>query len=217
MDPNDNPLVPPREVFAPFSVASSKRLRQYVQDVIYLADLSFFSQIPSSVTLSYDDEGELSEDIQEPEDEAVRAAASRIRQLYASNEPTSTDSIMQILHESLREKDGARRAAATKWLKDLKKSVNRNLRSGIGVGIKFEGGPHSGEVEPKQIVDAYFHGKYFHSGNAKSDLVEALDDIGPFGRQTFYVSLLHLAQSYQPIANNVKIILSEPSLLDAAN
>ena len=87
------------------------------------------------------------------------------------------------------------------------------IDGGVGIGIVFDHGTHQTSVDPSEILDAYIHGRYLHSGNDLSELVARLDDVG-LGRFTLYHVMRELAKAYWVIANGVERILAVPALVD---
>ena len=67
----------------------------------------------------------------------------------------------------------------------------------------------------ESLACAYFHGKYLHSGNPKSELARQLDELQPFPQMTLYSVMLKLRNVYWVAANVVDRILAAPDLLDA--
>jgi hypothetical protein len=84
---------------------------------------------------------------------------------------------------------------------------------GIGVGIVFESPDADQDIGPREIIDAYFHGYYLHSGNDKSDLAKRLDDLEPWPRFTLYTVMLRLHNVYWAAANAAERPLDVPALI----
>lgn len=78
-------------VYRPFTKAKSRALRGFVQDARRLGSMRFFKEVPTRASLTFDNESGLGliGTMQEPEDEALRAAITQFRQLYDHNEPRS--------------------------------------------------------------------------------------------------------------------------------
>jgi hypothetical protein len=148
-----------------------------------------------------------------PDTEAVRAAISLLRQLYTPTEPTSAAVLLNVLKRSAYEHAGAERDDAIQELKLLGAWTKQIVARGVGIGIVFDHGTHQQSVHPSEILDAYFHGRYLHSGNDLSELVARLDDVG-LGPFTLYQVMRELAKAYWVIANGVERILAVPALLD---
>lgn len=84
----------------------------------------------------------------------------------------------------------------------------------MGLRIVFEEGDQQRPIDTRTIIDAYLHGHYLHSGNAKSDLARRLDDLQPWPRYTLYSTMLLLRNVYWNGANVVDRVLRVPSLLE---
>jgi hypothetical protein len=122
--------------------------------------------------------------------------------------------VLNLLKRSAHEKAGPLRDAAISELRDLGRWTREVLARGIGIGVIFEHGDRQESVSPEEILDAYFHGRYLHSGNELSDLARRLDDVG-LPRFTLYNVMRDLARAYYVIANVVDRVLVVPDLLDA--
>ncbi len=151
----------------------------------------------------------------EPDDEAVRAAVTQFRQIYAHDEPHSFRKAMNLLKRSAHEHDGKQRTEAIALFEGHIEAERQALRAGIGVGIVFEHPEGQQSIDPRAIIDAYFHGLYLHSGNPKSELAHRLDELQPFARYTLYSVMLVLRNVYWNAANAVDRVLAASELLDA--
>ena len=85
------------------------------------------------------------------------------------------------------------------------------------MGIVFDGGDRQKSIAPAEIIDAYFHGFYLHSGNEKSKLARQLDELQPFPRYTLYSVMLVLRNVYWNAANAAERVVREPALLDGGH
>ncbi len=92
----------------------------------------------------------------------------------------------------------------------------RVMREGVGIGFVLESGHGQRDVQPREILDAYFHGKYLHEGNELSVLVERLDGLAPFARYTFFQLMLELSNVFWGAANVVDRPLRHSELVDAS-
>ncbi len=174
----------------------------------------FFEQVPKHASTIIDERG-MTAEMDEPDDEAVRAAVSAFRQIYTETEPTSAAGLLNLLHRSVRQRGSSERQEALAAISVLKGWMSDTVSAGIGFGIVFDHGHKQHAVDPREILDAYFHGHYLHSGNEKSELVRRLDDLQPWARYTLYNVMWALTRVYWVIANNVELILNTPTLLDA--
>jgi hypothetical protein len=181
----------------------------FVADVRRLGKMRFFDQVPTSASLNWGAEGARAT-MDEPDDEAVRAAVSAFRQIYASDEPTSVARTLSILKRSVRARGGADRDDALEAIRDLKMWLTEILDHGIGMGITFDDGQHQDRVDARRILDTYFHGKYLHSGNAKTALARRLDDLEPWPRYTLYSVMWKLTRAYWIIASVAELALLTP-------
>jgi hypothetical protein len=118
--------------------------------------MSFFDQVPKSASITYDQNGTKSE-MEEPDDEAVRAAITAFRQIYTKSEPTSAAVALNVLERSIRARKGPQQAQARAAIKELRDSLNEIVDRGIGLGIVFERPSGSDPVPPLKILDTYFH------------------------------------------------------------
>jgi hypothetical protein len=201
-------------VYRPFTVAESQALRSFVQDARRLGSMRFFKEVPSQASLTFDNESGLglTGTMQEPEDEALRAAITQFRQLYDHNEPHSFNKTISLLKRSAHEHKGSRRDEAINALDGFIEASHRAM-AGIGMAIVFEN-PESGEqrrITAEKIIDAYFHGKYLHSGNDKSKVADNLDGIPVMSRLTFYSVMFNLRNVYWCAANAVDRVLAVES------
>ena len=92
----------------------------------------------------------------------------------------------------------------------------RVMREGVGMGFVLESGDERRDIKPREILDAYFHGKYLHEGNELSILVEQLDSLDPFARYTFFQLMLALRNVFWVAANVVDRALPHAELVDAS-
>jgi hypothetical protein len=157
--------------------------------------MTFFKQVPKEATLTFDEEG-MTAEMDEPDDEALRAAITQFRQIYAHNEPHSFQKTMQLLKRSVNEQGSALRDQALQDLNGWLDLERKTLREGIGIGIAFERTEGTAEIDPRTLIDAYFHGLYLHSGNPKSELVRDLEGTRPMARMTLYSVMLQLRNVY---------------------
>ncbi|MGH2878796.1 MAG: hypothetical protein ACRDK4_04215 [Solirubrobacteraceae bacterium] len=183
-------------VYRPFTNAESRALRGFVQDARRLGSMRFFKEVPTRASLTFDNESGLGliGTMQEPEDEALRAAITQFRQLYDHNEPRSFNKTISLLKRSAHEHSGNRRDEAINALDEFIEASHQAM-AGIGMAIVFEN-PESGEqrrMTAEKIIDAYLHGKYLHSGNDKSKVADDLDGIPVMSRLTFYSVMLNLS------------------------
>jgi hypothetical protein len=205
-------------VYRPFSVAESNILRAFAHGARRLAQMQFFDEVPTRAVVRGDQATGLTAAMDEPDDEALRAALTEFRQLYSHKEPHCFHRVMALLKRSAYERNGPHRAEAIEALDDFT-TASRSALTGagvVGVAIVVEDAA-SGEkrpMPPERIIDAYLHGHYFHSGNDKSRVATELDNIPALARFTFYSALLALRNLYWTAANAVDRVLAVDSLLD---
>lgn len=204
----------PESIYRPFTREESAVLRGFVADVRRLGSMRFFTEVPQTATQRIGADGMASE-MDEPDDEAVRAAITQFRQIYNSHEPQSLKRAIDVLKASANDKDGPRRDEAIALLRGHQDAAKKAVDMGIGLGIGFESLDGVENVGPRKIIDAYFHGHYLHSGNEKSELAEKLDGLQPWPRYTLYTVMGRLQSVYWQAANAVDRVLAHPSLLDA--
>lgn len=210
---DDSPLEYAADVYRPFNRAESDALRRFALDARRLGEMQFFKQVPSNASMIFDETG-MSSTMTKPDDEALRAAITQFRQIYSRDEPHSFDKTIKLLKRSTHERNGPLRDAAMTQL-DRFIEAERYALAGIGMGIVFDNGITQRSINPRTILDAYFHGVYLHSGNDKSELARQLDDLEPWGRFTFYTVMLGLRNVYWMTANVVDRVLRIDTLLDA--
>lgn len=174
--------------------------------------MRFFKQVPRSFTLFA--VGDEQPAMDEPDKQDTRAAITLFRQIYTPSEPTSSAVVLNLLKRSAHEHDGPLRDAAITELKDLQAWSQETLDRGIGIGIVFDHGHAQERVSPEEILDAYFHGLYLHSGNDLRTTVERLEGIDPVPAFTLYNVMWDLCRVYYVVANVVDRVLGEPDLLD---
>jgi hypothetical protein len=181
------PLERPAEIYRPFTDPEREVLSEFVENVRNLGKMSFFEQVPKSASITYDESGTRSE-MEEPNDEAVRAAITAFRQIYTKTEPTSAAVALNILERSIRARKGAQQAHARAAIKELRHWLTEIVDRGIGLGIVFERPGGSDPVPPLKILDTYFHGRYLHSrkceiqAGARAGPTGTMESLHPFQR-----------------------------------
>jgi len=203
----------PVAIFRPFNTKESGILRDFSAGTRLLGGMSFFSQVPKKATWGWDAAQGETRQMDEPDDEAVRAAITQFRQLYSPNEPHSFNRVLNVLQRSIHELDGDRRQEALELIALYRSNAKEVMRPSIGITFERPSGVE--DVSTEKIIDAYVHGHYLHSGNSKSKLARELDDMQPFPRFTLYTVMLGLRNVYWVAANGVDRVLATPSLLNA--
>lgn len=120
-----------------------------------------------------------------------------------------------MLKRSAHDRNSPLRAAVLGDLDALGQAEKNAIDAGIGIGIVFDHGSHQEKVNVRAIIDAYFHGKYVHRGNSKTDLARRLDDLGPWGRLTLYTVMLQVRNVYVMAGSAAARVLGVSHLLDA--
>ncbi len=100
------------EIYSPFEIRETHRLRGYVYDVEELVGSAFFRPGEQKLTLSAEMGGPLQTTLVYPGEEAVRAVVGLFRQLYNHHEPTSYHQIIKLLSRHAHERGSQRRDAA---------------------------------------------------------------------------------------------------------
>ncbi len=198
----------PGDIYQPFTDAERKALSEYVENVRRLGKMRFFDQVPKKASITYQDDGGTNVDMNEPDDEAIRAAVTAFRQVYNSNEPISASFTLNSLKRSVRAHGGPHQAEALRRLKELREWVGEILDRGIGLGIVFDNGKTEQRISPRVLLDTYFHGRYLHSGNDKAELAERLDALNPWARYTLYSVIWKLTRAYWVIANVAELAVT---------
>jgi len=175
--------------------------------------MQFFKEVPAMATQRMKPDGWESE-MDEPDDESLRAAITQFRHIYAHNEPHSFQKAMNLLKRSAHEHDGPERDAVIKLLDSHLRAEKEAIRKAAVMGIVFERPTGSEKIDTRTIIDAYFHGHYLHSGNEKSALARELDRHQPWPRYTMYRAMLLLLNVYWPAANAAQRVLDASELLD---
>jgi hypothetical protein len=211
--PESPPLERPAEIYRPFTDEEREVLSTFVANVRHLAKMRFFEQVPNSASVTHDARGARA-DMAEPDDEAVRAAVTAFRQIYTESEPTSAAATLNLLKRSVRARSGPNRDEALAAIRELRDWLQELLNCGIGLGIVFDNGTRQRQIDPRTILDTYFHGHYLHSGNEKSQLARLLDGLEPWARYTLYSVMWKLTQAYYVIANGAELALQTPVAAD---
>jgi hypothetical protein len=175
--------------------------------------MRFFEQVPRKASITFDERG-LRSEMDEPDDEAVRAAITQFRQIYDHDEPNSFHKAMNLLKRSAHEHDGAQRDEVIALLDGHLDAGQVAMGAGVGIGIVFEHPEGQQQMDSRRIINAYFHGHYLHSGNPKTELARRLDDLQPLPRYTLYNVMLLLRNVYSNAANAVDRVLEAPEILD---
>ena len=205
------PLDNPADIFRRFTVEEARHLRNFSEGARRLERMRFFAEVPTQASQSYTDGGIVA-DMNEPDDEALRAALTELRQLYAQGEPHNLPSVLDILKRSAFERDAPAKDEALEALEWLKKNGKNAVKHGIGLALVVETPTDTHHATPSAILDAYFNGHYFHKDEAKASLAARLDDIAPWGRYTFYSVLYSLRVVYSAAADVIEQALREHSL-----
>ncbi len=169
--------------------------------------MRFFQQIPEQLRVSWDLESGMTSAMDHPDDEDTAAAVAKFRQIFNASEPTSYKAAFDTLTTNIRDRGAGRAEEAVDALADHRRIERRVLRDGIGIGITLDNGKAQRALSPREILDAYFHGEYLHSGNEKARLVETLEQLDGVARMTLYSTMERAAQVYWVGANVVEIAL----------
>ncbi len=189
-------------------------LRGFVENVRRLGGMRFFDEVPTTATQRMKPDGWESE-MNEPDDEALRAAITQFRHIYNHNEPHSFQKAMKLLKRGAHELGGPDRDAAIDQLDGHLEAECNAIRRASVMGIVFERPSGSETIDTRAIIDAYFHGYYLHSGNEKSALAKDLDQLQPWPRYTMYNAIHFSSGVYWNAANAAQRVLDVPELLDA--
>lgn len=193
------------DAFSPFSSEDEHSLRAFVADVRELSGMRFFDQVSGRFTVTLGSKDGAKSDAKEPDNEALRAAITMFRQLYVPSEDGSFRSNLNRMKRSARQRKGPATVEARELLNEYASNEKKIVDGGIGMGLVLG----ERKVSNWEIVDAYMHGKYLHGQNEKTKLVEALDSIPAFPRQTFYMSIYEVTAQYSVFANLIEIVLDE--------
>jgi hypothetical protein len=203
-------------IYRPFTRAESKQLRGFVDRARRLGHASLWKQTPRQVTIEFRPETGLTSEMDAPDEEALEAAIARFRHVYNHNEPYSYKKAMNLLKRSVNDRGGDLRDAAIEAL-DAHMATERAIMRGettFGYVLKAPDGT-TRDIDPPTIFEAYFHGRYLHDGNEKSELANALEHGAPLTRYMLYTVMLELRNVYWQGANVVDRVLRVPDLLDA--
>jgi hypothetical protein len=202
----------PESIYRPFTPEEVEVLRGFVEDVRRLGAMRFFKEVPQSAAQFFGAQG-MKGMMEEPADEAVRAAITQFRQIYNHKEPHSFDRAMKVLKRSAHDLGGPETKAALAVLDAHLKAAREGVKMGAGIGIEFETPKGQEAVSNREILDAYFHGHYLHSGNKKSELAKRLDALQPWPKYTLYTVMLRLHNVYWAAANSAERPLTHPRLV----
>lgn len=204
----------PSAVFRPLTLSEAELLRGFVVNVRQLGQMRFLKEVPQSATMRFD-HGAFESKMEEPDEEALRAAITVFRHIYSHTEAHSFKKSMNLLKRNAHEHAGTERDEAIALLDGHLESEREAIQSGVGMGIVFERPEGADNITTERIIDAYFHGYYLHSGTEKSKLVKELEDLEPWPKYTMYTVMLALHNVYWRAANAVDLVLADPDLLDA--
>jgi hypothetical protein len=204
----DSPLRYPTEIYAPFNEGDAARLRTYVRLVDDLVGSSFFEAAKDmSLTIGAEMEGPASEELTYPGEEAVRAVVAPFRQLYNHREPSSYDAVLNLLSDHVHDRESSRQAEAQEALRDLKKWKREALRF-QGFAMNLNGW----RPAPKDIIDLFFNGLYFHSDHKQAGILDGgMPDA--FLRFEFLMTVQTLARVFAVGRNVVRLVLDETAVL----
>src|SRR5437763_976670 len=116
---SSGPLDRPADIYQPFTDEERDVLGAYLTNVRNLGQMSFYKQIPDKASLTWAGAGVLPE-MDEPNDEAVRAAVTTFRQIYTPTEPSSAAVVLNILKRSIRARNAPERDEALAAIKELR-------------------------------------------------------------------------------------------------
>ena len=208
------------EIYSPFDVRESRRLRSYIADVEELVGSAFFHKGEQKLTLSAEMGGELHSVLTYPGEEAVRAVVGLFRQLYNHREPTSYHQILKLLSQHVHERGSEHRDAAVAELKSLREWEKEALQPVIALKWKHarpDGSiAYEEDLTPEVLIDLFLHGKYLHKGNEKSDKLDAWP-CAHLLQRSFFGAMTALSHVYWVGRNVVQEVLKTPALLDAAS
>lgn len=204
------------DIYTPFDVRETRRLRGYITDVEELVGSKFFQPREQKLTLSAEMGGPLQSSLTYPGEEAVRAVVGLFRQLYNHHEPTSYHQILKLLSRHAHERGSEHRDAAVAELKALREWEKEALRPTIA--LKWEHArpdgsiAHEDDLTPEILIDLFLHGKYLHKGNDKSDKLDAWP-LAHVMQQSFFGAMIALSQVYWVGRNVVAQVVTVPSLV----
>lgn len=204
----------PLEIYRPFTEAETAILRDFVANARLLRGMRLFQQTPKRASVNWDVDTGFKNEMDEPEDEAVRAALTVFRQLYKPSEAHSFNRVINLLKRSVDQHGGPRRQEALDFFAYYPAEQKRRMGA-VGIGIVFEGPDGQRPIDTEMTIEAYMHGHYLHGTNEKSELAKQLDEMQPFPRFTLYTTMHYLAGLYWMAANVIDRILDAPQLLDA--
>src|ERR1700755_375909 len=127
----------PQSIYRPFTAKEAGVLRGFVEDVRRLGGMRFFKEVPQRASQLFGAEG-MTGMMEEPADEAVRAAITQFRQIYDHKEPHSFDRAIKVLKRSAHDLDGPDTKAALALLDDHLEAAREAVKMGVGIGIEFE-------------------------------------------------------------------------------
>ena len=202
------------DIYRPFSRQESDLLRGFVGSVRRLGQMRFFEEARKSASHRMKSGGRENV-MEEPDDEALRAAITQFRHLYDHKEPHSFQNAMKLLKRSAHERGGAERDAAIELLDGHLEAERKAINEAGVMGIAFERPSGRDPIDTRRIIDAYFHGYYLHSGNEKTALAEKLDYLQPWPRYAMYNAMRLAGGVYRDAAGTVQHVLDVPELLDS--
>jgi len=207
------------EIYSPFEIRETHRLRGYVYDVEELVGSAFFRPGEQKLTLSAEMGGPLQTTLVYPGEEAVRAVVGLFRQLYNHHEPTSYHQIIKLLSRHVHEHGSQHRDSAVAELKALREWEKDALRPTFALNWQHarpDGSiAYEEDLTPEVLIDLFLHGKYLHKANEKSDKLAAWP-LAHVAQQVFFGAMTALSEVYWVGRNVVAEVLKVPALLEAA-
>lgn len=207
-----SPLACAAEIYTRFDKDEARLLEIYKDDVERLVGSQFFQGPPLSLTVgAVDDDGDVSEELEGPSEESVRAIANLLRSLYDNNEPTSYNTVLNLLLRHAADRDSATKKEVIRVLRDLKKSKARVLDS-AGLSIKLADGE---ELTTAGIIKLVLYSQHQHKDLANVAKLDEFALTSVIGFE-FMAAVQRLARVFWNGRNIVRTILAEPSLMPAA-
>lgn len=213
-----HPLREPTKVYTPFDGRETRILRRFVTQVEELAKCTFFEASGGQLRIAGGEEGMRTE-LPYAGEEALRAMLPIFRSLYLHNEPASARTVLRVLKQHAHARGGEHTDVAITTLKGWEQGLRQVVRTDPVIALTHEHQRADGTVEkrdltPAYVIDLWLNGEYFHWDEAKAQELERypMPDVLRFN---FFTALMQLRNHYWGIANVVREILREPTLLDA--
>lgn len=203
------------EVFAPFSDAERRVLERFLRKIDALK-ASSFAQTESAlratplpgVTAAGGPAWKVG--VEGPSEESVKAAVVDFRQFHTDQNLSSAARVLNVLKASAKRRGTDAGQRMTGRLRDLGKSLEERARRDPRATVLDE---RYGEMSPREIIDLWLNGEYFHDDAEKA--AEVSPDGGAaveFLRWSLHSAIRDYIAYWKGIGELVSVVLKHPGL-----